>query len=64
MFDTVKMKKFIGTEKISARRMRQDSVSFTPSHTLVVNTNYRPVVADTDQFRLRFRFGLMRGAQR
>ncbi len=46
--DTVKIKKFIGTEKITARRMRQDSVTFSPSHTLVVNTNHRPVVTDTD----------------
>jgi len=46
--DTVKMKKFIGTEKITARRMRRDSVSFSPCHTLVITTNYRPVVSDTD----------------
>ncbi len=46
--DTVKLKKYIGTERISARRMRQDPVSFRPSHTMVVTTNYRPVVTDTD----------------
>jgi putative DNA primase/helicase len=46
--DTVKLKKFQGTEIISGRRMRQDPVSFRASHTLVVTTNYRPVVTDTD----------------
>ncbi len=46
--DTVKLKKYVGTERITARRMRQDSVSFRPSHTMVVTTNYRPVVTDTD----------------
>lgn len=47
--DTVKMKKFTGTEVITGRRMRQDSISFRPSHTLVVSTNHRPQVTDTDQ---------------
>ncbi len=47
--DTVKLKKYVGTERITARRMRHDPVSFRPSHTMVVTTNYRPVVTDTDQ---------------
>jgi len=46
--DVVKLKKFTGTDTISGRRMRQDFVSFTPSHTTVMTTNYRPVVSDTD----------------
>ncbi len=44
----MKLKKYVGTERITARRMRQDPVSFRPSHTMVVTTNYRPVVTDTD----------------
>jgi len=46
--DTTKLKKLQGTEVITARRMRQDPVSFTPSHTLVVTTNHRPAVTDSD----------------
>lgn len=46
--DTPKLKKFIGTEMIAARRMRQDPVTFRPSHTTVVTTNNRPLVTDTD----------------
>ena len=46
--DMAKLKKYVGTEQITARRMRKDSVSFNPTHTLVVTTNYRPVVTDTD----------------
>ncbi|MFW5471061.1 phage/plasmid primase, P4 family [Knoellia sp. CPCC 206435] len=46
--DTVKLKRFLGTELITARRMRQDSVTFRATHTLVVSTNHRPVVTDTD----------------
>jgi len=46
--DTVKLKKFQGTVIITGRRMRQDPVEFRASHTLVVTTNYRPVVTDTD----------------
>ena len=46
--DVTKVKRYVGTDRITARRMRQDSFTFTPSHTLVFTTNYRPVVPDTD----------------
>ncbi len=46
--DTVKLKEIVGTDVIKGRRMRQDYVSFISSHTLVITTNYRPVVNDTD----------------
>ncbi len=37
------LKKFLDTESITGRRMRQDSVTFAPTPTLVITTNYRPV---------------------
>lgn len=46
--DVVKIKRIIGTEKITARKMREDSIEFAPTHTMVFSTNYRPVVPDTD----------------
>lgn len=47
--DVVRLKKLAGTERITARKMRQDNVSFPATHTLFVNTNYPPVVAETDE---------------
>jgi putative DNA primase/helicase len=46
--DVVRLKKLAGTERITARKMHQDNVSFAASHTLFVNTNYPPVVSETD----------------
>jgi putative DNA primase/helicase len=43
-----RLKTSIGTETIKARRMRQDPVEFLASHSLFINTNYRPVVTETD----------------
>lgn len=56
--DVAKMKRFQGTGRITARRMRCDPVEFAPSHTLVVTTNYKPVVPDTDHGTWR-RLGLV-----
>lgn len=49
MLDVTKLKRFTGTEAITARRMRQDPVSFAPTHTALFSTNYRPLVTDTDR---------------
>lgn len=46
--DTQRLKKTIGTEQITARRIRQDSVTFDATHSLFVNTNHRPEVTETD----------------
>lgn len=46
--DVVRLKKLTGTAEIEARRIRQDSVTFTATHSLFVNTNYKPVVVETD----------------
>lgn len=46
--DVVRLKKLTGTPEIEARRIRQDPVTFTATHSLFVNTNYKPVVSETD----------------
>jgi P4 family phage/plasmid primase-like protien len=46
--DTHRIKETVGTPEIEARRMRRDPVTFTTSHTLWVNTNFRPQVDSTD----------------
>jgi putative DNA primase/helicase len=46
--DVVRLKKLAGTERITARKMHQDNLSFQATHTLFVNTNYPPVVSETD----------------
>lgn len=43
-----RVKTVLGTESIKARRIRQDPVEFLASHSLFINTNYRPVVTETD----------------
>lgn len=42
------LKKVVGTPQITARRIRQDSVTFQASHSLFVNTNFKPSVVETD----------------
>lgn len=42
------LKKVVGTPQITARRIRQDSVTFDASHSLFVSTNFPPAVAETD----------------
>lgn len=46
--DAAALKRVCGTERITARRMRQDNFTFVATHTLVLNTNYAPAVAETD----------------
>lgn len=43
-----RLKTVLGTDTIKARRIRQDPVEFLASHSLFINTNYRPVVTETD----------------
>lgn len=43
-----RLKTTLGTEYIKARRIRQDPVEFAATHSLFINTNYRPVVTETD----------------
>lgn len=46
--DTHQLKAVIGTPFITARRMRQDSITFKSTHTLFINTNHYPLVSTTD----------------
>lgn len=46
--DTHQLKTIIGTPKITARKMRQDSITFRTTHSLFINTNHYPLVATTD----------------
>lgn len=46
--DTQRLKRTVGTPKIKARRMRQDSVEFTTTHAMFISTNFRPEITETD----------------
>lgn len=46
--DTQRLKRTIGTPQITARRIRQDPVTFDAVHSLFVSTNYRPEITETD----------------
>jgi len=46
--DVTRIKKTIGQDSITARLIRQDSVTFRASHSLFVASNYRPIVKETD----------------
>jgi putative DNA primase/helicase len=45
---TKRLKDLVGTKRITARAMRQDFVTFDATHSLFVNSNYVPQVAETD----------------
>lgn len=46
--NTQRLKQTVGTPTIKARRIRMDPVEFIASHSLFINTNYRPTVTETD----------------
>lgn len=46
--NTQRLKDIAGTGAITARLMRQDFVTFAPSHSLFINTNHEPTIAETD----------------
>ena len=46
--DTQRLKRTVGTPQITARRMRQDSVTFTATHSMFISTNFRPEITETD----------------
>ncbi len=43
-----RLKDTVGTPEITARKMRQDDITFTATHALMLSTNYLPIVAETD----------------
>ncbi len=47
-FDASKVKLLTGGDRLTARHMREDFFAFTPSHTLVMLSNYRPEADATD----------------
>ncbi len=48
LLDEARVKEITGSAEIVAYRMRQDPVTFPPSHTLVVSSNHTPKVRGTD----------------
>lgn len=46
--DTQRLKTLVGTPTITARRLYQDYITFDASHTLFLNTNFAPIVNETD----------------
>lgn len=46
--DVHQLKTIVGTPVINARRMRQDSIQFPPTHSLFINSNPFPLVSTTD----------------
>ncbi len=42
------VKRLTGGDRMRARRMRQDNIEFAPSHTVLMVTNHKPVVAGDD----------------
>lgn len=46
--DTNRLKKLVGTREITARAIRQDSVTFETTHSLFVNSNFKLQVNETD----------------
>jgi putative DNA primase/helicase len=43
------VKRLTGGDRLKARRMRENFWSFDPSHTFVMLTNHKPIVAGTDE---------------
>jgi P4 family phage/plasmid primase-like protien len=46
--DVTAIKRMMDTPYITARRLYQDKMTFSASHTLIVNTNHRPLIDQTD----------------
>lgn len=46
--DPQTLRMVIGTPQITARKIRQDTVTFDATHSMFVNTNFKPVVTETD----------------
>jgi putative DNA primase/helicase len=43
-----RLKKTIGTPRITARKVHKDSVTFDATHSFFLSTNYRPMIEETD----------------
>lgn len=47
-FSVKRLKDVLGTKRITARKIQRDNVTWDTTHSLVVTTNYRPRVDETD----------------
>lgn len=57
--DTNRLKKLAGTPEITGRRIRQDPVTFDATHSMFINSNFKPMVEETDHGTWR-RLALLR----
>lgn len=48
LLNVKRLKDIVGTPKMSARRMRENNVTWTPTHTMVITSNYEPTVPASD----------------
>jgi putative DNA primase/helicase len=46
--NVARLKQMIGTDKMIGRHLFREAMEWTPSHTLVVTSNYLPIVPETD----------------
>jgi P4 family phage/plasmid primase-like protien len=46
--DPQRLKRTVGTPRITARHIRKDSVTFEATHSLFLSTNHRPLVEESD----------------
>jgi phage/plasmid-associated DNA primase len=46
--DPQRLKRTVGTPTITARRIRQDSITFRATHSLFLSTNHKPIVEESD----------------
>ena len=50
LFDAAQLKAMTGRDTITARRLYQDEIEFTPQFKLLMNTNYLPQIGDSTLF--------------
>ncbi|WP_018178504.1 DNA primase family protein [Jongsikchunia kroppenstedtii] len=48
VFSVRRLKALLGTSEVSARKTGQDNITWSATHSLVISTNYRPRVLETD----------------
>ena len=48
LLPTEKLKALVGTPTVTARQMRENTITFRATHSLFVSTNYAPMVTETD----------------
>ena len=68
--NVTRLKAVVGTPQMKARLIRQDEIEFDATHSLFLNTNYLPVVDETDHgtwrrlARLRFPYTFLKPGQK